>query len=73
LRAGQYLVLGGKALALLDGRSFVSTEDIRSLAGPVLRHRILPNYRAEAQGITVDSLIEQLLGVVTHPKNAVVS
>ncbi len=69
LRAGQYLVLGGKARALLDGRTFVSTEDIRTLARPVLRHRILPNYRAEAQGITVDSLIDQLLGVVEHPKN----
>lgn len=73
LRAGQYLVLGGKAQALLDGRTFVSTEDIRTLARPVLRHRILPNYRAEAQGITVDSLIDQLLGVVEHPKNEKVS
>ena len=73
LRAGQYLVLGGKAQALLDGRTFVSTEDIRTLARPVLRHRILPNYRAEAQGITVDSLIDQLLGVVEHPKHEKVS
>lgn len=73
LRAGQYLVLSGKAQALLDGRTFVSTEDIRTLARPVLRHRILPNYRAEAQGITVDSLIDQLLGVVEHPKNEKVS
>jgi MoxR-like ATPase len=69
LRAGQYLVLGGKAQALLDGRSFVSTKDIQSLARPVMRHRILPNYKAEAQGIVVDSLIERLLTVVEHPRN----
>jgi MoxR-like ATPase len=68
LRAGQFLVLGGKALALLEGRSYVSAKDIRHLAHPVLRHRILPNYRAEAQGMTVESLIERLLGVVQHPK-----
>ena len=68
LRAGQFLVLGGKALALLEGRSYVSAKDIQQLAHPVLRHRILPNYRAEAQGVTVESLIERLLGVVQHPK-----
>ncbi|MEY2727859.1 MAG: hypothetical protein RLZZ458_3726 [Planctomycetota bacterium] len=68
LRAGQFLVLGGKALALLEGRSYVSSKDIQQLAQPVLRHRILANYRAEAQGVTVDSLIERLLGVVQHPK-----
>lgn len=72
LRAGQYLVLGGKAQALLDGRTFVSTKDIQSLARPVLRHRILPNYRAEAQGVSVDSLIERLLECVEHPKNETV-
>lgn len=68
LRAGQFLVLGGKALALLEGRSYVSAKDIQQLAHPVLRHRILANYRAEAQGVTVDSLIDRLLGVVQHPK-----
>ena len=69
LRAGQYLVLGGKAQALLDVRSYVSSKDIQTLAKPVLRHRILPNYRAEAQGVTVDSLVDRLLAVVEHPKN----
>ncbi|MFM7037225.1 MAG: AAA family ATPase [Planctomycetaceae bacterium] len=68
LRAGQFLVLGGKALALLEGRSYVSAKEIQQLAHPVLRHRILANYRAEAQGVTVDSLIERLLKVVQHPK-----
>ncbi len=61
LRAAQYLVLGAKARALLDGRTHVSPEDIDALAKPVLRHRILVNYRAEAEGVTVDSVINKLL------------
>ncbi len=73
LRAGQFLVLGGKAQALLDGRTFVSTRDLQAIAGPVLRHRILPNYRAEAKGVSVDSLIDRLLEVVAHPKNETVN
>ncbi len=73
LRAGQNLVLGGKALALLDGRPFVSTKDIQSLAHPVLRHRILPNYKAEAQGMTIESVISQLLDTVEHPKREAVA
>lgn len=64
LRAAQCLVLGGKARALLHGRYHVSPEDIRALALPVLRHRILPTYRAEADGVTVDSLIARLLEAV---------
>lgn len=72
LRAGQFLVLGGKAQALLDGRTFVSTRDLQAIAKPVLRHRILPNYRAEAKGVSVDSLIDRLLEVVSHPKNEAV-
>jgi len=60
-RAGQSLVLGAKTKALLDGRTHVTHDDIRSMAGPVLRHRILTNYRAEAEGITVDKVIEHLL------------
>ncbi len=61
LRASQYMVLGAKARALLYGRSHVSFEDIRALARPVLRHRVLINYRAEAEGVTVDNLVERLL------------
>lgn len=60
-RAGQSLVLGGKTKALLDGRTHVTFEDIRSMAGPVLRHRILTNYRAEAEGITLDQVIKKLI------------
>ena len=57
----QYLVLAGKARALLDGRLTVATEDIDNLARPTLRHRMLTNFQAEAQGITSDDLISQLL------------
>lgn len=60
-RAGQALILGGKARALLDGRLTVSTEDVKALAHPILRHRILTNFQAEAQGITPDSVIDRLL------------
>ncbi len=60
-RAGQFLILGAKARALLNGRAHVMEEDIRALATPVLRHRILLNYRAEADGVTIDKVIAQLL------------
>jgi MoxR-like ATPase len=60
-RAGQFLVLGAKARALLHGRAHVSLEDLRTLAYPVLRHRVLLNYRAEAEGVTVDSVVKRLL------------
>jgi len=61
LRASQYMVLGAKARALLYGRSHVNFDDIRALALPVLRHRLLINYRAEAEGVTVDGLVDRLL------------
>ena len=64
LRAGQYLVLGAKVRALLHGRSHVTAEDIRTLAYPVLRHRILINYRAEAEGVNVEKVIDRLLETV---------
>jgi MoxR-like ATPase len=64
-RAAQYMVLGGKTRALLDGRAHVSTRDIAALAHPVLRHRILMNYRAEAEGITVRQVVDRLLQ--SHP------
>ena len=56
-RASQYLVLAGKARAILDGRTCLSEEDIRRVSGPVLRHRIIPNFRAEADGVGVHDLI----------------
>jgi len=64
LRAGQFLVLGAKVRALLHGRAHVTMEDIQALAHPTLRHRILINYRAEAEGVTVGNVIDRLLETV---------
>src|SRR4051794_1507910 len=59
-RAVQYLILGGKARALLYGRAHVQTEDIQALAYPVLRHRILTNFTAASEGVTTDTVVERL-------------
>jgi MoxR-like ATPase len=69
-RAAQFLVLGAKARALLKNRSHVTVEDIQTLADPTLRHRILLNYRAEAEGITVESVTKRLLETVKAPFGA---
>jgi MoxR-like ATPase len=66
-RAPQCLVLGAKARALIQGRVHVTREDLFALAHPVLRHRILLNYRAEAEAMTVDSIIDRLLKEVAFP------
>ena len=60
-RASQCLIMGAKARAALDGRPTPDIEDVKSLALPVLRHRILPNFNAEAEGMKVDDIITQLL------------
>ncbi len=60
-RASQYLILGGKARAILDGRYSVAREDIRAVAHPVLRHRVLCNFRAEADGLNADAVIGRIL------------
>jgi MoxR-like ATPase len=60
-RASQYLILAGKARALLKGRYHVSTEDIRQVALPVLRHRIVTNFNAEAEGIKSDTIVQKLM------------
>jgi MoxR-like ATPase len=67
VRAAQFLVLGGKARALTSGRYHVSFEDIRAMAHPVLRHRVLVNFRAESEGVTTDSIIDDLLERVAVP------
>src|SRR6267378_3837560 len=67
VRAAQYLVLGAKSRALTSGRYHVSFDDIRAMAHPVLRHRVLVNFRAESEGITTDSIIDQLLERVPVP------
>jgi MoxR-like ATPase len=69
LRASQYLILAGKARALLNGRFNVSVEDIQALAFPVMRHRILTNFHAESQKVTTDDIIRRLLEVVPVPKS----
>ena len=60
-RASQYLALGAKAKALLDGRPTPSIEDIQSIAPDILRHRVLPNFNAEAEGIKVDDIVAHLI------------
>ncbi len=60
-RASQYLILGGKARAVLHGRYHVAAEDIQAVAHPVLRHRILTNFSAEAEGITSDDIVDRLI------------
>ncbi len=69
VRAAQYLILGGKARALTQGRLTVSFDDIRALALPVMRHRIITNFHAESEGRTTDELIEMLLKAVPLPKS----
>jgi MoxR-like ATPase len=66
-RAGQALVLGAKARALVDGRSVASLDDIRAVALPVLRHRVLLNFQAEADGIDADQIVARLLEAVPAP------
>ncbi|HID78179.1 MAG TPA: AAA family ATPase [Planctomycetaceae bacterium] len=63
-RASQYLVLGAKARAVLYGRYYAATEDIRAVAHPVLRHRILTNFNAEAEGIKPDDVVDRLVAFV---------
>ncbi|MBW3541099.1 MAG: MoxR family ATPase, partial [Planctomycetes bacterium] len=68
-RAGQYLILGAKARALLQGRAYVSGDDVRAMAAPVLRHRIITNFNAEAEGVTADEIVRRLtetLGVAAE-------
>jgi len=63
-RASQYLVLGAKARAILHGRFYVDPEDIRAVAPPVLRHRILTNFNAEAEGVKPDDIIQRLIDTI---------
>jgi MoxR-like ATPase len=69
-RASQYLILGGKARAILQGRYHVSTEDIAAVALPTLRHRIITNFNAEAEGINSDKIVKQLLEFVPRQESA---
>ena len=68
LRGAQNLILGAKARALFEGRSHVNLEDIQSLVLPTLRHRILPGYRAQAENISVEMIIDRIVENVGQPK-----
>jgi MoxR-like ATPase len=67
-RAGQNLILGGKAMAAMDGRFSVSLDDIRKVAIPVLRHRVSTNFQAQAEGYTTETIIKRLLAEVREPE-----
>ena len=60
-RASQFLILGAKAKSILDGRPTADIDDVKSLSLPVLRHRVLPNFNAEAEGVSVDDIISKLI------------
>jgi MoxR-like ATPase len=66
-RASQYMVLGAKARAVMQGRTFASHDDVRAVAAPVLRHRIKTNFAADAEGISPDEIIRRL--IETIPSN----
>ncbi len=67
-RACQYLILGGKARALLHGRLHVTTDDIRAVAYPVLRHRLVTTFNADAEGITTDDVVRKLIQAIPLPQ-----
>jgi MoxR-like ATPase len=67
-RAGQMLILGAKALAAMDGRAAVGVEDIRRAAVPALRHRVVTNFQAQAEGIDSVAVVKRLLETVPEPK-----
>jgi MoxR-like ATPase len=69
LRASQFLILGGKARAVMNGRYNVSIDDVRALAYPILRHRILLNFHAESDRIRPDDVIRRLIEAVPAPKS----
>src|SRR5262249_30933879 len=68
-RASQFLILAAKARAVLHGRYYVSCEDVRSVALPVLRHRIITNFNAEADGVKPDDVVRRLMDVIPRDPN----
>ncbi len=69
VRAGQFLIQGGKAMAAMDGRFSVAIDDIKKVALPVLRHRVSTNFQAQAEGKTSEDVIQQLLATVGEPES----
>ncbi len=72
-RAVQFLILGGKARALLHGRTHVSTEDIQALVKPVLRHRLVVSFAAESDGVTADDIVDRLVQVTPTKEDELTS
>jgi MoxR-like ATPase len=72
-RASQYLILASKARALLHGRLHATTEDVRVLAFPVLRHRLLTTFHADAEGVTPDDIVARLLAAVPPPQEKAIA
>jgi MoxR-like ATPase len=70
-RAGQALILTAKARALFKGRYAVVMEDLQTMAYPVLRHRVLMNFKADAENITADKATDELLKAISRPKNSI--
>jgi MoxR-like ATPase len=68
-RAGQALILGAKAHALLSGRLAVAPADVQRVAYPVLRHRVLPNFAAEGDGVTAESIVDEVMSRVSPPRS----
>jgi len=66
-RAGQFLILGGKSLAAMDGRFSVSIDDVQKIAVPVLRHRISTNFQAQAEGMTPEDIVARLIREIPPP------
>jgi MoxR-like ATPase len=72
-RASQYMIIGAKARAVLSGRYYVSTDDIKAVAHPVLRHRIITNFAAEAEGVTTNAIIDKLIQVTPTAQSEVLN
>jgi len=70
IRASMNLVLAAKARALMEGRYHVTPDDVKALAMPILRHRVLPNYYAESDGVTVDDILESMINDLASPAEA---
>jgi MoxR-like ATPase len=68
-RASQYLILGGKARAIIHGRLHVTTDDIKAVAYPVLRHRLVTTFNADAEGVTTDDIISRLIQSIPLPQD----
>jgi MoxR-like ATPase len=67
-RAGQNMILAAKARALMKGRLYVTLEDVEAVAAPVLRHRLVPNFNAEAEGISVEQIVEKIITLIPRGK-----